>query len=153
MSEAQVVELVLIEGSRGEETLYVLDWEYDRANNKILYLKFFPLKAWMKGRRDHAEYIAPKGDPFLYARDESGYFSTSNRLTSIRENGTWYDEYGRPYTKPGNNISVSELKLRLFPLDLLEQLDEKEIIGKMKEGEYSNFNMNELGPDRPEASP
>jgi hypothetical protein len=146
MKGSQVIELVLIEESQGDQ-LYVLEWEYDRSNDKVVYLKLFSFKSWIRGRHDHPEYIAPKGDPILYERDESGYFSTSNRLTSPGQNGKWYDEYGRSYTKSKNNLSLTELKLQLFHTDILEKLDEKEIIGRMKNG--GSRNPNRFNQDNP----
>jgi hypothetical protein len=150
MKGSQVIELVLIEGGQNGEQLYVLEWEYDRANDKVIYLKLFSFKSWMKGRRDHPEYIAPKGDAILYERDESGYFSTSNRQMSLGQNGKWYDEYGRSYTKSENNLSLTELKLQLFHLDILEKLDESEIISRMKNGGV--LNLNRFNQDKPSAT-
>ena len=150
MNGSQVVELVLIEGSQNGEQLYVLEWEYDRTNEKVIYLKLFSYKSWMKGRSDHPEYIAPKGDTVLYEREGSGYFSTSNRLTSLGQNGKWYDEYGRSYIINKDNLSLTELKLQLFHLDILEKLEESEIIARMRNGEF--LNPNRLNQDKPNAT-
>jgi hypothetical protein len=147
MNGTQVVELVLIEEDHGGEELYVLEWEYDRENEKIVYVKLFPLESWKKGQRDHPQYIAPKGDTTLYIRDESGYISTSNRLISSKENGRWYDEYGRAYLRSDKDLSLSQIKLKLFHLELLSRLDNTEIIRRMREGEY--FNLNGLDPENP----
>ena len=149
MNGAQLIELVLIEGDESGDKLFVLDWEYDLTNNKVLFLKLFPFNTWMKGLRSHPEYVAPRGNLILYIRDESGYISTSNRLTSLDENGKWYDEYGRPYAKAENNLSISELTLKLFNMDLLEQLDEKQIIKSMKAGGSSS--PEDLNSDKPSA--
>lgn len=139
MNSTQVVELVLLEGRQVGDELYVLEWEYDRAKDKILYFKLFPLRDWMTGHRDHAAYIVPRGDLVLYGRDESGYISTSNRLKALDENGKFYDEYGRSYTRTADNISLSGLKMQLIAMDLLERLSEEEIVSLMKEGKRLNW--------------
>jgi len=149
MNGTQLIELVLIESGHGGEELFVLEWEYDGSNDKIIYLKFFPLRSWKNGHRDHPQYITPKGESILYARDESGYINTSKRLTSSTENGRWYDEYGRAYIKSDINLSLSEARLKLFHLQLLERLEEAEIIRRMKE-EDTFLNLNGLGEQEPD---
>jgi hypothetical protein len=126
MDNPQVVELVIIESNKGD-ALFALDWEYDRVNNSILCLRLFAFDDWKAGRRDHPIYLAPHGELVLYERDPSGYISTSKRLKSLEENGKWYDEYGRCYSKCGEDLRLSELKCKLFALDLIERLGREEI--------------------------
>lgn len=151
MESEQLVELVVIEeGSDGEAELFVLSWEYDRANNKIMYLKLFHYDDWRAGRRDHPAYIAPKGNLILFQRDPSGYISTSNRLRSHQENGKWYDEYGRCYTKRQDNLRLSDLRLKPFRLDSLDRLGKEEVKKRIFDGQP--FPLNGINPSSPNMS-
>jgi hypothetical protein len=134
MKESQVIELVLIDGNESGEQLFVMEWEYDRANDKIVYLKLISLCSWLKGRRDHPDFVAPKGNPVLFKKDDPCYFNTSHRLTCAEQGDRWFDEYGRSYTKTGNNLSIADLRLCSFPLEELEKLSEEEIIMRMNNG-------------------
>ncbi|OFW59085.1 MAG: hypothetical protein A2V52_01880 [Actinobacteria bacterium RBG_19FT_COMBO_54_7] len=127
MDNEQVVELVIVEGSAGRDGLFVLDREYDQASNNLLCLRLFAFDDWMAGRRDQPTYIALAGELVLYERDPSGYISTSKRLKSLEENGKWYDMYGRCYAKCPGDVRLSELKCKLFPLDLMEKLGKEEL--------------------------
>lgn len=143
MDNEQAVELVIVEESQSEDGLFVLDREYDRANNNLLCLRLFAFDDWKSGRRDHPAYIAPKGDLVLYERDPSGYISTSKHLKSLEENGKWYDEYGRCYAKCQNEIRLSEMKSGLFPVDTMEKLEKEEIKQRISSREY--YLLNEAG--------
>ncbi|MDY6793724.1 MAG: hypothetical protein SWK76_00360 [Actinomycetota bacterium] len=135
MARDIAIELVLMEDEEDGDELYVLDWEFDSASNKMLYLKLFPIEAWLNGRHGHPEYIIMKSDLILYARDDSGYISTSNRLNSSRDNGKFFDEYGRPYTRCDNGRSLGDLKLQLVYKSVLQELGEVEVKRRIKVGE------------------
>ena len=135
MAHDIAIELVLMEDEEGGDELYVLDWEFDSASNKMLDLKLFPIEAWFNGRHDHPEYIIMKSDLILYARVESGYISTSNRLNPSSDNGKFFDEYGRPYTRCDNCRSLGDLKLQLVYKTVLQELGESEVKRRIKEGE------------------
>jgi hypothetical protein len=148
MENSQVVELVIIESQNGNG-LFVLDWEYDRVNNDVLSLRLFAFDDWKGGRREHPVYLAPRGELALYERDPSGYISTSKRLRSLEENGKWYDEYGRCYARCGEDLRLSELKCKIFPLDLVEKLGQEEItklIAKSKDSVTNGAGNPTYGP-------
>ncbi|MFW6113437.1 MAG: hypothetical protein ACOC78_00760 [Actinomycetota bacterium] len=135
MAREIAIELVLMEDEEYGDGLYVMDWEFDGASNKILYFKLFPLRGWLNGRHGHPEFIIKKGDLALYARDKTGYTSTSNRLKLSGNNGRFYDEYGRPYTRCENGKSFYDLKLQLVYASVLEELGEEEVMRRMRKGE------------------
>lgn len=135
MAKDMAIELVLMEDEISGDELYVLDWEFDSANDKVLYFKLFPLRDWLIGKRGQPEYIAKKRDFILYKKDKSGYISTSNRMNFNLDNGKFYDVYGRPYIKTSNGTDLRDLEMRFIHLNTVKRLGEAAIIRRMKEGE------------------
>lgn len=134
MAKDIAIELVLMEDERCGDELYVLDWEFDSANDKILYFKLFPLREWLTGYRSHPEYIAKKSDFVLHKKDTSGYISTSNRLNFNLNNGKFYDVYGRAYIRSQSNSDLRDLKTQFTHLNTVKRLGEVGILKRMKEG-------------------
>jgi len=135
MAKDIAIELVLMEDEISGDELYILDWEFDSANDKILYFKLFPLREWMIGKRGQPEYIAKKRDFILYESDTSGYISTSNRMNFNLDNGKFYDVYGRVYIKTRGGTDLRDLKMQFTHLDTVRRLGETVVIKRMKEGE------------------
>jgi hypothetical protein len=134
MAKDIAIELVLMEDERCGDELYVLDWEFDSANDKILYFKLFPLREWLNGYRSHPEYIAKKSDFILHERDTSGYISTSNRLNFNLDNGKFYDVYGRAYIRSQNNTDLRDLKTQFTHVSTVKRLGEVGVMKRMKKG-------------------
>ena len=134
MAKDIAIELVLMEDERCGDELYVLDWEFDSANDKILYFKLFPLREWLTGDRSHPEYIAKKSDFVLHKKDTSGYISTSNRLNFNLDNGKFYDVYGRVYIKSHSNMDLRDLKTEFTHVSTVKRMGEVDVKKRMKEG-------------------
>ena len=134
MAKDIAIELVLMEGEGCGDELYVLDWEFDNANDKILYFKLFPLREWLTGYRSHPEYIAKKNDFVLHKKDTSGYISTANRLNFNLDNGKFYDVYGRAYIRSRSNTDLRDLKTEYTRVNTIKRLGEVDVKKRMKEG-------------------
>jgi hypothetical protein len=134
MAKDIAIELVLMEDERCGDELYVLDWEFDSANDKILYFKLFPWREWLTGYRSHPEYIAKKSDFVLHKKDTSGYISTSNRLNFNLGNGKFYDVYGRAYIRSQNDMDLRDLKTQFTHVSTVKRLGEVGVMKRMKEG-------------------
>ena len=135
MAKDTAIELVLMEDERCGDELYVLDWEFDSANDKILYFKLFPLWEWLVGCRSHPEYIAKKGDFLLHKKDTSGYISTSNRLNFNLDNGKFFDVYGRTYIKSHHNTDLRDLRTEFTHVSTVKRLGEEDVKRRMREGQ------------------
>lgn len=129
------IELVLIEKDATGDELYVLDWEYDTTKNKVLYFKLTTLEDWLNNEHDQPAYIVREEDLILHERDYSGNLSTSEEPKFSDGDEGFYDRHGCLYRRPDKEITLKELHMRLIYLDTLEQLGEKEVVRRIKEGE------------------
>ncbi|MDY6797020.1 MAG: hypothetical protein SWK76_17320 [Actinomycetota bacterium] len=129
------IELVLIEDDATGDELYVLDWEYDIAKNKVLYFKLTTIEDWLEDRHDQPAYIVREESLILYERDYSGNLSTSEESKFSDGDEGIYDIKGCLYRRPKKEITLKELHMRLIYLDTLEQLGQKEVVRRIKEGE------------------
>ena len=133
--DKNTIELVLIENDVTGDELYVLDWEYDNTSHKVRYFKLTTLEDWLNNEHDKPAYIVHQKDLMLYERDDSGDVSTPEAPKLPKGDEGFYDIQGCLYRRPDKEITLKELHMRMIYLDTMEQLGEKEVVKRIKEGE------------------